>query len=110
VKSRHPAKVMVGKSNSLSSFLRCVICVIIPFPSWTRPGWGWGMLWQVKHETLGKVAEFCYWLKMNVLRRAKRSKRSVSIGLQEGIDFHMVLLEAGADVIEGIIHIVGKFQ
>jgi hypothetical protein len=38
----------------------------------------------------------------------KRIRRSVS--LQKGIDFHVVFLEAGANVVEGFVHAVRKLQ
>jgi hypothetical protein len=33
-----------------------------------------------------------------------------SIGLQDGINFHVVFLEPGSDEIEGFIHVVRKLE
>ena len=32
------------------------------------------------------------------------------VGLQKRIDFHVILLEAGADVVEGLVHAIGELQ
>src|SRR6476660_6373390 len=46
----------------------------------------------------------------NQMNKNRLNQPAPLIGLQERIDFHVVLLEAGADVVESFVHAVGKLQ